>query len=160
MGWIMKKTIMAVLVWGAAFSYAFADAGVEEAVVPAAPVAENVAAAPAAESAAAAPAEAVSAEAKKVITDTTLRSEEAQSIIGKVDSIMPADLLTRPKSKITITDESGNQVEFTVKPLAVIYDMSGKIVALDEVSSGRKVQVHYKMLGGDAKEASSIKILE
>jgi len=75
-----------------------------------------------------------------------------------VASITPSSL-RQVKSKIAITDQSGNEVEFVVKALAVIYDAGGSLLALDELTAGQKVQVNYRLKAGNIKEATSIKVM-
>ena len=125
----MKKFTIALLIIAAAASLSFADEG---------------------ESAAAA------APAKKVVTDVNLQTADPDYVSGKVVEVMPSDDF-RMKPKIVVADQGGNTVEFVVKTLAVIYDASGALVALDEIQKGANVQVHYRPIGG-AREATSIKV--
>ena len=97
---------------------------------------------------------------KKIVKDATLRTGGTDFITGKVDGIMPADLLTRPRSKIVIVDGSGNSHEFVVKALAVIYDPAGRFLALDDVRPAQEVQVNYITRFDGTREAVSIKILK
>jgi len=96
--------------------------------------------------------------AQKVITETILRDDNSESVVGTVASITPSSL-RQVKSKIAITDQSGNEVEFVVKALAVIYDAGGSLLALDELTAGQKVQVNYRLKTGNIKEATSIKVM-
>lgn len=128
----MKKIAIALLLLAVAASVAFADAG--ESSAPAA----------------------LAAPAKKVITDVSLRTADADVVTGKVVEVLPSDD-TRSKSKIIVADAGGATIEFIVKTLAVIYDASGALLALDEIKKGANVQVHYRPVA-NAKEATSIKV--
>lgn len=145
----MKKTIIAILILiGTAF-FSFADEGEQSAAQPVAQETKQ-------EAAQEMPQEAP----KKVITEVTLRTGASDFVTGKVDSIMPADLLTRPRSKIVVSDGSGNSHEFVVKTLAVVYDSTGRFLTLDDIQPGEEVQVNYITRADKTKEAVSIKILE
>ena len=72
------------------------------------------------------------APAKKIITDVSLRTADAEYVTGKVVEVLPSDD-TRSKSKIIVADQGGNTIEFIVKTLAVVYDASGALLALDEM---------------------------
>jgi hypothetical protein len=96
------------------------------------------------------------APAKKVVTDVNLQTADQDAVTGKVVEVMPADDF-RMKPKIVVADQGGNNVEFVVKTLAVIYDASGALLALDEIQKGSNVEVHYRPISG-AREATSIKV--
>ncbi len=133
----MKKVITAILILAGCASFSFADEGVE----------------PAAR-------EAAQEASKKVVREVTLRTGAADFVTGKVDSVMPADLLARPRSKIVIVDDSGNSREFAIKALAVIYDSNGSFLALDDVQPAQKVQINYITKADRTREATAIKILK
>lgn len=97
---------------------------------------------------------------KKVIRKVTLRTGASNSLTGKVESVTPADVLTRPRSNIVIVDSAGEAVNFIVKSLAVVYDQTGRFLSLDNVCPGQEVQVDYIKKPGKVKEAASIKILK
>ena len=96
---------------------------------------------------------------KTVIREANLRDADALIFVGKAESIIPADLRTANKSKIIVLDEKGNEVTFNVKALAVVFDFSGKMIALDQITKDSKVQIYYRELPGGGKEASAIKVL-
>ncbi len=133
----MKKMVIAILMLAGCASFSFADEGEQ----------------PAAQ-------EATQEAPKKVIKEVTLRTGATDFITGKVDSIMPADLLTRPRSKIVIVDGSGNSREFVIKALAVIYDSTGRLLTLDDVQPAQEVQVNYITRADRTREAAAIKILK
>ena len=125
----MKKVAILMLVSLIAVPCVFADEG--ESAAPAAP-------------------------AKKIITDVTLRTADPDYVTGKVVEVLPSDE-TRSKAKIVVADQGGTTIEFIVKTLAVVYDASGALLALDEIQKGSNVQVHYRPIA-NAKEATSIKV--
>jgi hypothetical protein len=96
----------------------------------------------------------------QIVREATLRTESQDFISGKVDTVIPADLLTRPKSKIIIVDESGKSEEFVLKALAVIYDSSGRFLTLNDIKLGEEVRINYITRADGTKEAISIKVLE
>lgn len=128
----MKKVIIALLMITAAVSFVLADEG-EQAITNKTP--------------------------KKVIREVTLRTDSTDFVIGKVDSVTPADLLTTPRSKIQVIDSTGKRREFVVKALAVIYDSTGRFLSLDKVQPGQEVQVNYRQRDG-ASEAVAVRILK
>jgi len=133
----MKRVTIAMLILAGAVSFSFADEG-EKASTP--PAAEET--------------------AKTVVKEVSLRTGTSDFVTGKVVNVTPADLLTRPKSKISVVDDSGNSTEFIVKALAVVYDSTGRFLDLDDVRPDQKVQISYITKAGKAREAVSIKILE
>lgn len=129
----MKRAIMIMLALTAAVSFSFADEG-EQASTLEAP--------------------------GKVVREATLRTGAPDFVVGKVDRVKLADLLTSARSKITIVDSSGNSNEFVVKALAVVYDSTGRVLTLNDVRTGQEVQVNYIIRDGNTREAVSIKILK
>ncbi|MCX5678980.1 MAG: hypothetical protein NTY76_07765 [Candidatus Omnitrophica bacterium] len=129
----MRKLIIAMLILAGTASFSFADEG-EQSAAQEAP--------------------------KKVIKEVTLRTGSTDFVTGKVDSVMPADLLTRPRAKIVIVDGSGNSQEFAIKTLAVIYDSTGRFLTLSDVHPAQEVQVNYITKADKTREAASIKILK
>lgn len=129
----MKKAIIAAIIIASAASFAFADVGEEaQAQTP----------------------------AKKVIKEVTLRTDSTDFVVGKVSSVKPADLLTRPRSEIEVVDSKGNQNAFIVKSLAVIYDLNGRFLTLNSVQPGQEVQVNYIKKSDNTREAVAIRILK
>jgi hypothetical protein len=155
----MKKVFALGLITIAALlavSYIYADAGETEppdnvapAIIqaPKEPVAPQAECHPAAQT------------GRRTIRETDLRTECQQSVTGTVSCIVPSCLM-QPRAKLTIADQGGNEIEFTVKTLAVIYDTAGKILSFDSLQQGAKVQVNYRTLSGDCKEATAIKVLK
>ena len=129
----MKKTIIAALMITAAVSFAFADEGEQTAP---------------------------GKTPKRVIKEVTLRTDSTDSIVGKVDSVTPADLLTTPRSKIQVTDSAGKCNEFKVKALAVIYDSTGRFLSLDSVQPGQEVQINYIKQSDGTSEAVAVRMLK
>ncbi len=130
----MRKAIITILVVAAAASLAFADEG-EQAAPDRQPK-------------------------KVILKEVILRTDGTGFVAGKVDSVTPADLLTRPKSRIGITDQAGNSSEFVVKALAVIYDSKGRFLTLNDIQPGQEVQVNYITKSDDIKEAVAVRILK
>ena len=93
--------------------------------------------------------------AKKVVKEVTLRTGTTESVTGKVESVKPADLLTRPRSSMVIVDTAGKTVEFAVKSLAVVYDQAGHFLSLDDVRPEQEVRVDYIQKDGKAKVAAA-----
>ena len=141
----MRKIAIVLLMLAATFSFAFADEGEE---APASPAA----AAPAMQ------AEPQQRQPTKAAREAILKTVDPDQMSGKVADILPSDL-TRPKSKLIIVDESGNEAEFSVKALAVIYSENGTMMALNEFQKGAEVQVNYRTIKDKVKEATSIKII-
>jgi|GEM_PF-6812022 hypothetical protein len=93
------------------------------------------------------------------IREASLRTADSQVMEGSVVCVIPSGIM-QPKSKVTVSDAAGNQVEFTVKVLAVIYDSSGTILSVDQLCQGDKVQVNYRTALCNIKEATSIKVIK
>lgn len=138
-----------------AVSYIYADAGEEEPanVAPAIIQAPKVPAATQPECRPAVQA------GRRTIRETDLRTECQESIAGTVSCIVPSGLM-QPRAKLVLADQGGNEIEFTIKTLAVIYDTAGNILSFDSLQQGSKVQVNYRVLSGDCKEATAIKVLK
>ncbi len=149
----MKKIVISVMTLTMAVAFSFADEGEQEQAPTQAQVQEQVQAP--------APDEAqTQGSAKKIIKEVTLRTGASDSLTGKVDSVKPADPLTRPRSNIVIIDSAGDAIEFVVKAVAVVYDSTGRFLSLDDLRPEQKVQVDYIKKAGKVKEAASIKILK
>ncbi len=98
-------------------------------------------------------------EANNAKGDYTVRAEGLESMTGVVKSVHPADL-TRPNSVIVITDESGKDLEIALRPSAVVYKgEDGKMVSLNELGAGQRVQVSYARMGANMLKADAVKIL-
>lgn len=109
---------------------------------------------------------AVNEPAKEVVKEVIVKTGALESVSGRVDSVIPADLVIRPRSKIVIIDDSGRSIEFIVKALAVIYDSTGRFLTLYDVRPGQRVQIEYITKANRSidradkiREAASIKIL-
>ena len=142
----MRKITIVFLMFAAAFSFAFADEGEEAPASPAvaAPVMQ---------------AEPQQQQPAKAVKEAILKTVDPDQMVGKVADILPSDL-TRPKSKLIVADENGNETEFSVKTLAVIYSENGTMMALSELQKGAEVQVNYRTIKDKVKEATSIKIIK
>ncbi len=145
----MKKMFLSLLILTAAVSLAFADAGEDKQ-----PEAQTQ---PQAQQKIPAPAPVVE---KIIVKEVTLNTGATGFVNGKVASVTPADMLTRPKSRIVIVDGAGNSNEFIVKTLAVVYDSAGKFLTLNDVKKDQEVQVNYTVKSDKSKEAAAIKILK
>ena len=153
----MKKIITAAIILTAAASLSFADEG-EQTKTQTQPQAEAQAVPQVQSQSQAEPQ--VKESAKKIVTDVNLRTGSPDSVKGKVESVTPADLLTRPRSAMSIVDSAGRTVNFVVKALAVVYDSTGRILTLNSVKPSDEVQVNYITKADKSKEASSIKVLK
>jgi hypothetical protein len=94
----------------------------------------------------------------KIVSETTLSTADPEYMLGIVKCVMPSSLM-QPKARLVVSDQGGNDVEFRIKTLAVIYDANGALMSFDSISQGSRVQVNYRTKGGDIKEATSIKVL-
>jgi hypothetical protein len=98
-------------------------------------------------------------ESKAVKKDFELKTAAGEIAIGNVKVVMPADL-SRPNAGLVLTDEGGNDIGFTVKPLAVIYDaVDGTMMSLKELSAGERVQVNYSTTPQGTRQATAVKVL-
>lgn len=79
--------------------------------------------------------------------------------MGSVVCIVPSGLM-QPRARLIIAEQGGNEIEFTIKTLAVIYNTAGNILSFDSLQQGAKVQVNYRALSGGFKEATAIKVLK
>ena len=157
----MTKIIISVMMFTMAATFSFADEGEQKQAPDKAQVQGQAQTTAPEQIQAPAPVEAQEqAPAKRVIKEVTLRTGTSDSITGKVESVKPADTLTRPRSNIVIVDSAGEAVEFVVKSLAVVYDQAGRFLSLDDVRPEQEVQVDYIKKAGKVKEAASIKILK
>lgn len=129
----MKRAIIIILMLTAAASFSFADEG-EQAAAQEAP--------------------------RKVIKEVTLKTGTSDFVTGKVNCVLPADLLTRVRSKIVVVDGTGNPNEFVIKALAVIYDSTGRFLSLNDIKEGQEVQVNYIKKSDNTNEAVAIRILK
>ncbi len=140
-----------------AVSYIYADAGEEEASnvapamiqVPREPVEQQPAPAP----------RPAAQTGRRTIRETDLRTDCQESVTGTVSCIVPSSLM-QPRAKLVIADQGGNEIEFTIKTLAVIYDTAGNILSFDSLQQGMKIRVNYRALSGGCKEATAIKVLK
>jgi len=107
---------------------------------------------------AAAPRPAAAPGKTRTVSETTLRTADEQYMQGSVSCIVPSSIMQH-RAKIVIKDQNGDEIEFTVKTLAVIYDPTGAIMSLDKLQQGTKVRIHYKGAGENARMATSIKVL-
>jgi hypothetical protein len=141
-----------------AVSYIYADAGEAEPPANVAPAIIQAPPEPAVPQETPAPLP-VARTGTRTIRETDLRTECQESVMGSVVCIVPSGLM-QPRAKLIIADQGGNEIEFTVKTLAVIYDIAGNILSFDSLRQGAKVQVNYRILSGDYKEATAIKVLK
>jgi len=129
----MRRSIIVILTLIAAASFSFADEG-EQSTAKEAP--------------------------KRVIKEATLRTGASDFFTGKVDCILPAGFLARTRAKIIVVDGSGNSNEFVVKALAVIYDLNGRFLTLNDIQPGQEVRIDYIKKDDNTKEAVSIRSLK
>lgn len=88
--------------------------------------------------------------------------ETGQTItfVGKVRDVSSADYSIGRLPKIVISNEQGNMLSLEVKPDTVIFDKTGKAIALDKVKTGDKVTVEYIVKKEVVEKAESIKLTE
>ena len=92
--------------------------------------------------------------------DYTIRAEGIESITGVVKLVQLAGLI-RPNSVLIVTDEAGKDLSITMRPGAAVYKGSdGKMVSLNELVVGQKVQVSYSAMGGTVLKGEAVKILQ
>jgi hypothetical protein len=96
---------------------------------------------------------------RRTVRETDLRTDCQESVTGTVSCIVPSSLM-QPRAKLVLAEQGGNEIEFTIKTLAVIYDTAGNILSFDSLQQGSKVQVNYRALSGGCKEATAIKVLK
>jgi hypothetical protein len=140
-------------------SFAYADAGEPEPPANVAPAIIQAPATPPAQQPAAECPPAAPQRGTRTLRETDLRMECQEAVTGSVVCIVPSGLM-QPRAKLIIADQGGNELEFTIKTLAVIYNAAGDILSFDSLQQGAKVQVNYRALYGDRKEAIAIKVLK
>ncbi len=97
-------------------------------------------------------------EAKTVKKDYTINVGESQIISGTVGTVVASDM-SRPNSKLSITDDNGVSVDFTVKPSALIFTSTGgSLLTLHDVKTGDQVTVNFRKKDG-VNEAVAVKVL-
>ncbi|GEM_PF-6033192 len=80
--------------------------------------------------------------------DFSLVSAAPHTAVGTVRTSVPADL-ARTEPALTITDDSGKDIDFTLKANTVIYSGSdGRLMSVKEIPVGDKVQVNYDIVKG------------
>jgi glucose/arabinose dehydrogenase len=146
----MKKTTMVILMLASCAAFSFADQGEQSAAPQEAPK----------EAVQEAVQEAAQEAPKEAAKEVTLRTGATDSITGKVDSVMFADPLARPRSRIVIIDALGKSCELVVKAVAVVYDSTGRLLTLDDILPGQEVKVNYIPKSRTVKEATAIKVLK
>jgi hypothetical protein len=104
-------------------------------------------------------ASAAAEDAKVVKKDYELKGQEGQLVVGALKVVVPSDL-TRPTTGLIITDKDGKDVEFVVKPLAVVYNaVDGTMLNLRDIPAGEVVQVSYKTTSEGSRQAMAVKVL-
>jgi len=90
--------------------------------------------------------------------DFNLVAGSPNSVVGVVKRSIPADLAgLRPA--ITITDDSGKDIDFTLKANTVIYTgVDGRLLSVKEIPAGGKVQVGYEIIKG-VNYASAVRLV-
>lgn len=95
---------------------------------------------------------------KTVKKDYSINVGESLIASGVVGNVVPSDM-SKPNAKMSIADESGANIEFTVKPSALIFTSSGgSLLTLHDVKSGDQVTVNYRKKDG-VNEAVAVKVI-
>ncbi len=98
-------------------------------------------------------------EAQAARKDFELKDAGPLAMTGIVTGVVPSDL-TRPRAELVICDEGGEEVGFSVKTTAVIYDGNfGRLMSLTEIEAGDKIQVNYRIYKKGIYEATAVKLL-
>jgi hypothetical protein len=97
-------------------------------------------------------------EAKTVKKDYSINVGESLTVSGVVGSVVPSDM-SKPSAKMSITDEGGANIEFTVKPSALIFtSSSGSLLTLHDIKNGDQVTINYRKKDG-VNEAVAVKVV-
>ncbi len=91
--------------------------------------------------------------AKPMVTAKPILSN---TLIAKVESIMPADPVKGTKAEIMLVDSMGKKTTLAVKPTATIYDAKWAPITLDKIASGTSVKVRYTA----GNEVTSINVIK
>jgi hypothetical protein len=98
-------------------------------------------------------------ESKNVKKDYSINVGESQIVSGLVGTIVPSDM-SKPSAKMSITDENGASIEFTVRPSALIFTSSaGSLLTLHDVKPGDQVTVNFRKKDG-INEAVAVKVVK
>jgi hypothetical protein len=94
-------------------------------------------------------------EVKSVKKDYTVNVGESEAMAGTVGLIQ----FSSPNPKITLANDKGENIEFTVKPSCTIFNSSdGSLLSLRDMNSGDKVVVNYRISPKGVYEAIAIKM--
>jgi len=85
---------------------------------------------------------------------------ETKSFAGKVNSVSVGNIDEGVKSKITITDDSGQNLSLVIDSGALIADKDGNILAPADIKNDSKVTVAYVTDADGINKAESIKAIE
>jgi hypothetical protein len=77
-----------------------------------------------------------------------------------VDTVTVADPVKGVLPQVSVTGQDGKAVTFNIASAAMIHDSEMKMVTLDKLVKGEKVQVKYLTLPNGVLEAHSIKIVK
>jgi inhibitor of cysteine peptidase len=79
-------------------------------------------------------------------------------LTGTVASIKLSDPMARVNPLLAVKKDSGELVNFVVKPLCFVYRGTGDQVSAGDISSGARVTVNYRVSKKGVNEAVTIKI--
>jgi hypothetical protein len=97
-------------------------------------------------------------EARNVKKDYSINVGESQIVSGVVGTVVPSDM-SKPSAKLSITCEDGANIDFTVKPSALIFTSSGgRLLTLKDVKPGDQVTVNFRKKDG-INEAVAVKVV-
>jgi len=89
-------------------------------------------------------------------------SSKAQNKIatGKIETFTPADPAKGTKNELTLADELGSKVTFTLTAATVIHDADRSIVGLDKLVKNQQIEVKYHTTSAGVNEAARILLLK
>lgn len=95
---------------------------------------------------------------KSATKATAAKTTEYKYVTGKVDAITLADAAKGTKAEISVTEESGKKVMFSVKSSATVHDAAGAVTTLDKIQKADKVKVKYSSKEG-VNEAVTVRLV-
>lgn len=92
------------------------------------------------------------------LSKVSAQTVETKIYSGKVEAVVLADAAKGTKSEITVVDETGKKLTFSVKSTAAILDAKMNSISLDKIQKDEKVKVKYTTKDG-VEEAVSIRLI-
>lgn len=92
------------------------------------------------------------------VSKVSTQAVETKIFSGKVESVILADAAKGTKSEITVVDETGKKLTFSVKSTAMILDANKNSISLDKIQKDGKIKIKYTTKDG-AEEAVSIRVI-